>query len=170
MQTLSGRLGDNFDTGFENFGKNPNGYRRKISGGVSFDQQVTRDLGIFARASWQDHRVQSFMFTEHDTSISGGAALRGASWGRPADTIGLGTNIGFASAGRRRYMEAGGIGFIIGDGRLRYRPEWVTEMYYDLRVAPGVNMAANYQLAVNPGFNADRGPVHLFALRVRTAF
>jgi hypothetical protein len=31
-------------------------------------------------------------------------------------------------------------------------------------------MALNYQLAVNPGYNSDRGPVHLFALRMRMAF
>ncbi len=164
------RWNDLFDTGFQYFDINPSGYRRKLTGGISFDQQITRDFGIFARFSWGDHRVQSWMFTEHDTAISGGGALRGESWGRPGDTIGLGTNIGFASAGRRRYMEAGGIGFIVGDGRLNYRPEWITELYYDARVAAGVNVALNYQLAVNPGFNADRGPVHLLALRARTAF
>jgi len=164
------RWSDLFQTGFENFDRNPHGYRRKGSMGVSFDQQITHDFGVFGRVSWGDHRTQSWMFTEHDASISGGAALRGERWGRPADTIGLGSNVGFASAGRRRFLEAGGIGFIVGDGRLNYRPEWVTEVYYDARVAAGVNMAVNYQLAVNPGFNADRGPVHLFALRLRTAF
>ncbi len=164
------RWNDLFDTGFENFGKNPTGYRRKASAGISFDQQITADFGVFARASWQDHRVQSWMFTEHDTAISFGASLRGGGWGRPGDHIGLGTNVGFASNGRRNYLEAGGIGFIVGDGRLNYRPEWVSEAYYDARVVAGVNMALNYQLAVNPGFNADRGPVHLFALRLRTAF
>jgi high affinity Mn2+ porin len=46
----------------------------------------------------------------------------------------------------------------------------VTETYYDLRVAPGVNIALNYQLGVNPAYNADRGPVHLFAVRTRIAF
>ena len=164
------RWSDLFQTGFENFDINPGGYRRKLTGGISFDQQITSDFGVFARLSAGDGRVQSWMFTEHDASIAAGGALRGERWGRPADTIGLGTNIGFASAGRRRYLEAGGIGFIVGDGRLNYRPEWVTELYYDARVVAGVNMAANYQLAVNPGFNADRGPVHLFALRLRTAF
>ena len=164
------RWGDLFQTGFENFDINPNGYRRKLTGGISFDQQITRDFGVFGRLSMGDGRVQSWMFTEHDRAISVGGALRGESWGRPADTIGLGTNIGFASGGRRRYMEAGGIGFIVGDGRLNYRPEWITELYYDARVIPGLNMAVNYQFAVNPGFNADRGPVHLFALRARTAF
>ena len=73
-------------------------------------------------------------------------------------TIRLGTVVGFASGGRRRYMKAGGIGFIVGDGRLNYRPQWVTEQYDDTRLAPGLNVAVNYQLAVNPGFNADVDP------------
>ncbi len=63
-----------------------------------------------------------------------------------------------------------GIGFIVGDGRLNYAPEWVTELYYDARLAPGLNAALNYQLVVNPAYNADRGPVNVFALRLRTAF
>ena len=46
----------------------------------------------------------------------------------------------------------------------------MTETYYDMRVAPGVNLALNYQLGVNPAYNADRGPVHLFAVRTRVAF
>ncbi len=164
------RWSDLFETGFDNFDRNPNGYRRKGSMGLSFDQEITSDFGVFARFSWGDHRTQSWMFTEHDMAISGGGTLRGERWGRPNDTIGLGTNIGFASAGRQRYLSAGGIGFIVGDGRLNYQPEWVTELYYDTRLAPGIHMALNYQLAVNPGFNADRGPVSIFALRMRTAF
>src|SRR3712207_6930970 len=43
------------------------------------------------------------------------------------------------------------------DGRLSYGPEWVTELYYDARVAPGLNVALNYQLVVNPAYNNDRG-------------
>jgi len=138
--------------------------------GISFDQEITEDFGVFGRFSWGDHRAQSWMFTEHDMAISGGAALRGQRWGRPNDTIGLGSNIGFASDGRRHYLEAGGVGFIVGDGRLNYRPEWITELYYDARIFPGLNAAVNYQFAVNPGYNSDRGPIHLFALRMRMAF
>ena len=110
------------------------------------------------------------MYTEMDRAVSGGLSLRGPRWNRPEDTVGLAANVGWISEGRRRYLEAGGIGFITGDGRLNYRPEWVTEAYYDARVAPGLNLALNYQLAVNPAYNADRGPVHLFALRTRVAF
>ena len=53
---------------------------------------------------------------------------------------------------------------------LGYGPEWAMEPYYDARVAPGLNVALNYQLVVNPAYNNDRGPVNIFAVRVRTAF
>ncbi|MBY0335207.1 MAG: carbohydrate porin [Acetobacteraceae bacterium] len=159
-----------FQNGFDTFEQNPNRYNGKHNLTLSFDQEVTRDFGVFARLSWNDGRTQNWMFTEMDRAVSLGAALTGLRWDRPNDTVGLGTNVGWISGGRRRYLEAGGIGFIVGDGRLNYRPEWVTEMYYDARLAPGINGALNYQLLVNPAYNADRGPVHLFALRLRTAF
>ncbi|MBK1660454.1 carbohydrate porin, partial [Paracraurococcus ruber] len=162
--------GELFANGFDTFEQNPRGYRLKHNLNLSFEQGLTADLGVFARLSWNDGRTQNFMFTETDRAISGGLQLRGLRWDRPMDTVGLGANLGWISEGRRRYLEAGGIGFIVGDGRLNYAPEWVTEVYYDARVLPGVNVAANYQVAVNPAYNADRGPVHFVALRVRTAF
>jgi high affinity Mn2+ porin len=33
-----------------------------------------------------------------------------------------------------------------------------------------VNVALNYQFVVNPAYNNDRGPVNIFAVRLRTAF
>jgi high affinity Mn2+ porin len=159
-----------FQNGFETFEQNPGGYSLKHNLALSFDQQITEDFGVFARLSWNDGRTQNWMYTEMDRAVSAGAALTGARWGRGQDTLGLGTNIGWISGGRRRYLEAGGIGFITGDGRLNYRPEWITELYYDARVAAGLNAALGYQLIVNPGYNADRGPVSVFSLRLRTAF
>ena len=162
--------GELFANGFETFEKNPTGYRVKQMLALNLEQELTDDLGAFARLSWNDGRTQNWMFTEMDRAISAGLSLRGKRWGRPADTVGLATNVGFISRGRRNYLEAGGIGFIVGDGRLDYRPEWVTEAYYNARVAPGVDFGLDYQLVVNPAYNADRGPVSLFALRLRTAF
>ncbi|WP_158295621.1 carbohydrate porin [Crenalkalicoccus roseus] len=159
-----------FRNGFDSFRQNPAGYRLKHNLTLGWEQALADDLGAFARLSWNDGRTQSWMFTEMDRAVSAGLSLAGPRWGRPEDTVGLGSNIGWISAGRRRYLEAGGIGFITGDGRLRYAPEWVTELYYDARLAPGLNAAANYQLAVNPAYNADRGPAHLFALRLRASF
>ena len=164
------RWSELFQNGFQTFDINPYGYRAKQNVNLSFDQQITEDFGIFARASWNDGRTQNWMFTEMDRALSFGGALSGHRWQRPNDTVGLGTNIGWISGGRQRYLEAGGIGFITGDGRLNYSPEWITELYYDARIAPGVNMALGYSLVVNPAYNADRGPVSIFSLRMRTAF
>jgi high affinity Mn2+ porin len=156
--------------GFDTFDQNPTGYRRKAMLALNLEQEIADDLGAFARLSWNDGRTQNWMFTEMDRAISAGLALTGLRWERPADTVGLATNIGFISKGRQDYLAAGGLGFIVGDGRLDYAPEWVTELYYDARVGPGLNVALNYQLVVNPSYNADRGPVNLFALRLRSAF
>ncbi|UPY34992.1 carbohydrate porin [Sediminicoccus sp. KRV36] len=164
------RWNELFSNGFQTFDINPYGYRAKNNANLSFDQEITQDFGVFARASWNDGQTQNWMFTEMDRALSAGAALTGQRWGRPSDTIGLGTNIGWISGGRRRYLEDGGIGFITGDGRLNYRPEWLTETYYDARIAPGVNAALGYTLVVNPAYNADRGPVSIFSLRMRVAF
>ena len=102
--------------------------------------------------------------------MSGGVLVKGTGWGRGQDTFGLAIARNGLSSPHQDYLSAGGLGFFVGDGHLNYRPEAVTELYYDAKIAPGTNIAANYQLAVNPGYNADRGPVHLFALRLRTAF
>jgi high affinity Mn2+ porin len=110
------------------------------------------------------------MFTEMDRAVSAGVSSNGAGWGRPRDTLALAGNIGWISGGRRRYLEAGGTGFIVGDGRLNYGPEIIAETYYSARVAPGTDLTANYQAIINPAYNRDRGPVHLLALRFRTAF
>jgi high affinity Mn2+ porin len=162
--------GELFERGFDTFEQNPAGYRLKHNVTLNMEQEVAEGVGVFARLSWNDGRTQNWMFTEMDRAASAGVSVNGARWGRAADTFGLAANYGAASAGRRAYLAAGGIGFITGDGRLRYRPEAVAETYYDARVAPGVNAALNYQFVANPAYNADRGPVHLFALRLRVAF
>ncbi|WP_207536887.1 carbohydrate porin [Sabulicella rubraurantiaca] len=159
-----------FRNGFDTFEQNPNGYEGKHNLALSFDQQITGDLGVFGRLSWNDGRTQNWMFTETDRAVSAGVSMQGTRWGRPRDTVALGGNVGWISAGRRRYLEAGGIGFIVGDGRLNYAPEVAIETYYNMHVAAGIDVALNYQAIVNPAYNQDRGPVHLFALRFRTAF
>jgi high affinity Mn2+ porin len=152
------------------FAINPLGYRNKHMLAANLEQEVADGVGVFARLSWNDGRTQNWMFTEMDRAVSAGLAFDGNRWNRPGDTVGLGFNLGWISAGRRRYLDAGGIGFITGDGRLSYAPEAVMEAYYDVRLGPGVNAAANVQLVVNPAYNADRGPVPIFGLRLHSAF
>jgi len=151
--------------------ENPRGsYRHKYMLALNMEQEIAPELGVFARLSWNDGRNQQWMYTQMDWAISAGLSLGGGRWGRAADTVGLAANIGGLGGPQRRFLEAGGAGFIIGDGRLNYRPERVVELYYDARVAAGTNVAANIQLVNNPGHNADRGPIVFLGLRVRTAF
>ena len=44
------------------------------------------------------------------------------------------------------------------------------EAYYSLAVVKGVNLSADYQFANHPGYNVDRGPVHIFGTRLHLQF
>jgi high affinity Mn2+ porin len=145
-------------------------YTTKQMLALNLEQEIAEELGVFARLSWNDGRSLNWMFTEMDWAVSAGMAMQGGRWGRPADTVGLAVNVGGISGARKRFLEAGGVGFIVGDGRLNYAPEYAMEAYYDVRVAPGLNAALDYQLIVNPAYNADRGPVSIFGFRLRAAF
>ena len=59
---------------------------------------------------------------------------------------------------------------LVGDGRLTYASENVVEAYYALQVVKGLTATADYQLLVNPAYNADRGPVHVFSGRLHATF
>jgi high affinity Mn2+ porin len=137
---------------------------------LNLEQEIADDLGAFARLSWNDGRSQQWMYTDLDWAVAAGLSFGGARWGRPGDRLGVAAHIGGLSAPHRRFLAAGGVSFILGDGRLRYRPEAGGEVFYELPLADGVWLAANAQLIGNPGHNADRGPVPVLALRLRAGF
>jgi len=128
------------------------------------------DVGLFARASWNDGQNQILSFTDIDRSLSGGLSIRGSYWGRPNDTIGIGGAINGLSAANRDFLAAGGLGLLIGDGQLNYRPERILETYYAYSLNKNVTLTADYQLITNPAYNADRGPVSIFAGRLHGEF
>ena len=137
---------------------------------VNVEQAITRDLGIFSRASWSPGRIQIMGWTDCDQSLSLGAVLSGNSWGRPNDKIGVAGVVEGLSQEARAYFAAGGLGILIGDGQLNYRPEKVLEAYYAYGLDKRTALTFDYQFIVNPGYNADRGPVSIYALRFHTEF
>ncbi len=152
-------------------------YAAKRMAVLNLEQEVAAGVGVFARLSWNDGRTQQWMYSEMDRAASAGVVLDGALWGRGAatlhsagDTVGLAVNLAGLSAAHRRFTEAGGIGFLIGEGRLRYKPELAVESYYDRHISHGLHAAANVQVIANPAYNADRGPILLLGLRLRSAF
>ncbi|MFT4118750.1 carbohydrate porin [Bradyrhizobium sp.] len=137
---------------------------------VNLEQQLVNDVGLFARASWNDGQNEILSFTDIDRSLSGGLSIKGSRWGRPDDTIGIGGALNGLSATHRDFLAAGGTGLLIGDGRLNYQPERILEAYYAYTVIKNVVLTADYQLVVNPAYNADRGPVSIFSGRLHAEF
>lgn len=138
--------------------------------GVNVEQELSDNGGFFMRAMQTDGRTETYAFTEVDGSFSGGVVFKGNAWGRAGDGVGLSLMRNFLSADRRHYLEAGGISFFIGDGRLNYRPEDILEGYYSFALCKGSWLTADYQRIQNPAYNADRGPLNIYALRLHAEF
>ncbi|MBI3416037.1 MAG: carbohydrate porin [Verrucomicrobia bacterium] len=145
-------------------------YRHKFGVGLNLEQEVTRDLGAFLRAGWNDGRTETWMFTEIDRTLTFGLSLKGAAWQRPDDTVGAAFVLNDISRAHQRFLTAGGTGIIIGDGALRAAAEQVLECYYDCRLASWLHGALDYQFVNHPAYNRDRGPVSVFSVRVRANF
>jgi high affinity Mn2+ porin len=70
----------------------------------------------------------------------------------------------------RAFFAAGGLGILIGDGQLNYRPEQILEAYYAYSLNKWATLTFDYQFIANPGYNADRGPVSIFSGRLHAQF
>lgn len=137
---------------------------------INAEQGVTGDIGIFSRASWSPGRVEILGGTDCSESLSLGGVFKGGWWGRPNDNVGVSAVIGGLSPIARAFFAAGGVGILIGDGQLNYSQEKVLETYYAFAVARWATLSLDYQYVVDPAYNADRGPVSIYALRIHTAF
>ena len=76
---------------------------------------------------------------------------------RPDDTLGLAGVVEGLSPEARAYFAAGGLGIVIGDGRLDYRPEQVLEIYYALSLNTWSALTFDYQFVADPAYNARPG-------------
>ncbi len=144
--------------------------RMKRGWGASLEQKVNRDVGLFARASWNDDQSETYAFTEIGNSLSGGLSIKGAAWDRPTDTVGLGFASNGLSSAHRDYLALGGHGFFIGDGALNYRREQIFECYYNVNATRHSWLSFDYQHVINPAYNADRGPVNIYGVRLHLEF
>jgi high affinity Mn2+ porin len=146
-------------------------YRDRVGASVTLEQQLTAGLGLFARAGGASGNVEAYEFTDIDRSIAAGLSLKGSRWGRAHDTIALAALVNRISAARRRFLNAGGLGILIGDGQLPHsRPEQILETYYDFAAAGQAHVTLDYQWVNHPAYNADRGPASIIALRLHASF
>ena len=126
---------------------------------------------MFFRAGWADGDIEPWDFTDIDRTVSGGVSISGKSWGRPDDTIGIAGVVNGITSAHVAFLNAGGLGILIGDGQLtNYGTERILEAYYSYALNASTRLAFDYQLIANPGYNADRGPANVFAARAHWQF
>jgi high affinity Mn2+ porin len=145
-------------------------YRTKYGFGFNWEQEYTDDVGLFARAGWNDGQTETWAFTEIDQTVSAGLVIKGKRWCRPDDKLGFAVVFNGLSDAHRDYLAAGGVGFIVGDGRLNYGWEQIAETYYDFQIRPGADLGLGLQGVNHPGYNRDRGPLALVAMRLHFEF
>jgi high affinity Mn2+ porin len=142
-------------------------YASHPGGSLNIEQQITDDLGAFARVSLNDGSKEAYEFTEINRSLALGLSLQGTSWGRKDDTIGIAGVNNVLSDSAQSYFASGGLGILIGDGRLpHYGDERILEIYYDAALTGWLGVSADYQFIDDPAYNRDRGPVSVFAGRL----
>lgn len=138
--------------------------------GLNVEQAVSSSIGIFARAAIADGRTETYAFTEADRSLAIGAVVKGTAWKRAEDTVGIALLRNGLSSDRRNFLAAGNLSFFIGDGALAYRSEQILETYYSFGVSKGNWVTLDFQRIRNPAYNADRGPVDIWSLRLHAEF
>ena len=138
----------------------------KLGIGLFGQQYVARDIGIFARAMYSDGHTEVDAYTSDDRSAVFGALAKGSLWSRPYDVTGLGVNLGWISREHADYLRLGGVDGFVGDGTIRARAESSLDVFYSFQVRRWLWLTGDYQHVQNPGFNADRGPVNIFTVRI----
>jgi len=137
---------------------------------LGLEQTLADGVRAFARWGWNEGRHESFTYTEVNRSTYGGGEIAGRRWSRHNDKIGVAVIVNELSPEHREYLAAGGLGFLLGDGKLTYGSERILETYYTARLARGIFGSFDLQWINNPGYNQDRGPVVVPGARLHLEF
>ena len=151
------------------------GEKIKYGLGVNVEQAINPSVGFFLRAMKADGRTETYAFTEADGSLSTGLVFKGGLWGRTDDAVGVAFMHNTLSRDRRGFLAAGGMSYFIGDAAsathtLSYKPEQILEAFYSFQMTRGTWLTTDYQRIQNPAYNADRGPVNVYAMRFHAEF
>ena len=139
----------------------------KYGFGINLEQQLSRDFRVFARGGWNDGRHESFAYTEVDQTFVLGGDYRGDRWHRDHDKVGLAfvTNgISSATSG-------------VSETRRPGLSAWATERSTTAgktsskgTITPISGAAymerSIFSISTTPGYNRDRGPVWVPAVRL----
>jgi high affinity Mn2+ porin len=135
--------------------------------GLNAEQEISPFTKAFMRLGWNDGQTATWAFAEIDNTGSAGLRFMGEKWHRPDDNIGVSLLSNGISDAHRNFLNAGGYGFMIGDGKLpHYTRENIVEVFYQILICKNLWGTLDYQFIGHPAYNRDRGPVNVFAARV----
>ena len=146
-------------------------YRTRLGISLNVDQPISDEAGLFLRAGWDQGQYEPYEYADIDETVATGASLAGTKWGRKDDTVALALVVNGISKAHQAYLAAGGLGILVGDGRLpRPGAEAIVEAYYSLAAVKGVHLTLDSQTIINPAYNADRGPAEVIGLRLHAQY
>ena len=143
---------------------------RKVGIGYNFEQSVTPRLRVAGRFGWNDGKRESFAYTEVEQTVLLGADYSGDGWKRPHDKVAVAFVSNAIKRDHQHYLADGGLGFLLGDGKLYYGRENTGEAYYNLHAWRGLYVALGLSHVDNPGYNRERGPVWVPSVRAHVDF
>jgi high affinity Mn2+ porin len=142
-------------------------FRSRLGISLNIEQPVSDNAGLFLRAGSSQGQVEPYEYADIDQTVAAGASINGAKWGRKDDTAAVALVVNGISKIHEAYLNAGGLGILVGDGQLPHPgPESILEAYYSLGVFKGVHLTLDSQTVVNPAYNRDRGPAEVIGLRI----
>jgi len=142
----------------------------KVGIGAFAEQQIGHDIGVFGRAMYADGKTEVYAYTSTDRSATLGVMAHGSSWSRPKDVAGLGGNLGWISTIHAKYLGMGGVDGFVGDGAITAAAEESLDVFYGANFRRIYWLTGDYQRIANPAFNAARGPVNIFTVRIHGEF
>jgi high affinity Mn2+ porin len=142
----------------------------KYGFGLNAEQELTENLRAFTRIGWNEGQHESFAYTEVDQTVEFGGDYSGRSWSRPYDKLGVTFVSNAIKKDHQDYLKLGGLGFLLGDGKLNYAREDILEGYYNMHAWRGVYYSLDLQYIDHPGYNKDRGPVLVESVRMHVDF
>ena len=142
----------------------------KYGVGANFEQEVSNNGRVYAQVGWNDGATESYAYTEIDQTIAVGGDYGMRKFGRSDDKIGITFVSNAIKRDHQWYLAHGGLGFLLGDGKLNYAREDIVEAYYNYHVWKGLYYALDEQFVAHPGYNQDRGPVMVESVRMHVDF
>lgn len=142
----------------------------KYGFGYNTEQELTGNLRVFARFGWNEGQHESFAYTEVDQTVEAGVDYSGDRWRRPQDKAAVALVSNAIKRDHQNYLRLGGLGFLLGDGRLSYGRENIVESYYTLHAWKGLFYSVDLQQIDSPGYNRDRGPARVGSVRAHVDF